>query len=287
MKLSVNFIPAYDRSAASSRLRVYAIAEALDRLELAETSIGLCERTMQSDIIVLQKVGVSALFSRLTGHPGVIYDYDDPLGNSVFSEVAAVARLFTSDTSAHALLCGRRCELLPDPIDYASEAPMPQAEPSGLAWFGNHDNFQGCQPLFESASGYASLGTISRIPVSDSAMHIPWSYDSFPTALRSRGTAFLSHCGLDQGKSANRMVAAVALGVPCIVNESPAYETLARDVGLGWCIVSTPEELKAAYERLQFPEERSAYLKAIQPYVWEHYHVDSVARRFMEIVRSI
>lgn len=288
--MRISFVPRYTEAAASSRLRVFALAAALSRLGLADT---VTQFDTGADVIVLQKSDDPRVFDAAFSHPRVIYDYDDVWSDAALTHAAYVARVFTTDTPGHASLSlpmrgmrGIACEILPDPIDYGGNMRHP-AEPFALAWFGNYPNYESARPLFETAQKYTYLGTIADRQVSPVAHPIAWSYHEFPASLRRFGTAFLSHRGADPGKSANKMVAAVALGVPCIVNESPAYEELARAVGIDWAIVRTPEELHAAYVRLQDPRERKDYLAAIQPYVLEHYHADAVARRFMQIVEGL
>jgi hypothetical protein len=83
------------------------------------------------------------------------------------------------------------------------------------------------------------------------------------------------------------MIAAVTLGVPCIVNESPAYEALARAAGLDWAIVRDAVELREAWTRLQDATERKRYLDAVQPYVWDLYRPEVIARRFVEICEGL
>lgn len=288
--MKISFVPRYTIAAASSRLRVFTLIDALNRLGLADARVGL---EGNPDLIVLQKADDPAVFTRVFGR-AVIYDYDDIWGPEALGRGAAIARLFTSDTLIHAEYSaairrpyGVGCELLPDPIDYEPQAPLPASENDGLVWFGNKANFESARGLFESAASLARLGTICEGPVSQSAEHINWSREDFAAVLRRFGTAFLSHRGADQGKSANKMIAAVTLGIPCIVSESPAYEALARACGLDWCVVRTAEELQAAYQRLSDPVERGKYLAAIQPFVWENYRADAIAAVFIQIVRSL
>lgn len=270
--LKIQMLPRYTEQAASSRLRVFYLAKAVNDSGLAEAIVGPCD---SPDVVYMQKLDRAAMVPCKR----TIYDYDDiwPLDDIDVS-------LFTTDTERHKSLAPGPCEVIPDMIDYGRD-PQSAANPNGLVWFGNYPNFASVAVLLAAAGPLGPTWTIC-----DKDMGIPnftWAYREFPGMLRHCGTAFLSHSGADPGKSANKMVAAVTLGVPVIVHESPAYEELARAVGLDWCIVQSVAELREVWLRLQDRAEREKYLAAIQPYVWERYRPSVIARRFVEVCEGL
>jgi hypothetical protein len=221
------------------------------------------------------------------GHDRALYDFDDLWDGDLLKEAAISVRAFTVDTPTHGELAPKCWELLPDMIDYEPTAPMEPRAPNGsLCWFGNYPNFASVARLMDAASEFCATFTIADKQVCGRP-NLDWDYELFPKCLRCADVALLSHAGADPGKSANKMIAAVTLGVPCIVNESPAYEALARAVGLDWAIVRNPAELREAWNRLQDERERKQYLDAIQPYVWGLYRPEVIARRFVEICEGL
>lgn len=274
-------LPRYSVAAASSRLRVFHLAAAVNRLGLAKC---IFADVCNPDVVFMQKLDSPAI---VRGHQRALYDFDDIWPIALLEDAASEVRAFTTDTAGHGALAPKQWELLPDMIDYEPFAPKNAAPADGrLVWFGNYPNYASVSRLMEAAASFCSPFTISDAQVSD-RINFTWNYGLFPRSLRFGGTALLSHSGADSGKSANKMIAAVTLGVPCIVNESPAYEALARSVGLDWAIVRNPLELRGAWERLQYPTERSRYLADIQPYVWDTYRPEVIARRFVEICEGL
>lgn len=276
--MRISMIPRYDRNAASSRLRVFAIGKQLERMG---HTIAIGGPLAGSDVFFFQKTDS---VNRLPA----IYDFDDDWPRNILQDAAASGAAFTTDTEYHALqvALANKVYIFPDPIDYEPIEPLPAADPKSLAWFGNYPCFESVRELFEGLN-------VPRVVITDRnlsqyAFHLPWRYREFPATLRTCGTAFLSHANMDPGKSNNKLTAAVTLGVPVIIGRgSPSYEALAHEAGLDWAIVSTPEELAAVWYRLQFADVRADYLKRIQPLVWERYRVEVVADRFLEIVRSV
>ena len=284
--MKFNFCPRYGFSAASSRLRCYFLADGLRKLghEVSIFSSSDRDRIMpkKGDCYFFQKT------DNITRWPA-IYDFDDAWPSELLNRAWLSSLSLTTDTPEHALLAPSYgiCHLLSDPIDYGLSAPLPPAPPAGrLAWFGNHPCFETSRQIFEALS--MPRFTISDRQVSKQAFTGIWNYEQFPDTLRECGTAFLSHAGGDLGKSENKAVAAIALGVPVIVGAgSPAYERLMRACGLPEYIVHSPEEALRMWALLEHPAERAEYLAKAQPYVWEHYNAEAVAKRFMEIVEAV
>ena len=277
--MRISWIPRYGEDAASSRIRVFAVHRALE---------GLAESVLHhdpaADVLVVQKAVDERVFDLAGSFRGrVVYDFDDVMDPAVMARAHEVADLFTTDTPGRRAGITKRCEIVPDCIDYGPEAPWPPSEGEGAVWFGNYPNFESARwmakALLEAGVPVAAVSDLSpdraRLPMRLS----PWSYGTFVAEIRKAAVAILSHEGSDPCKSNNKMTAAVTFGVPCIVNGSSAYAELAKECGLSYSVVSEPGDLLDAYRRLTDPAERDRYLTASQFLVWERYRPRAVARR--------
>lgn len=272
--MRIAMIPRYTRHAASSRLRVYAIAEAIQRLGLAEVQVA-DTRVPQPhpDVLVLQKSNMANVIYHADNSPCSrrIYDVDDDvLGGEGKRLVYKYCHAITTDTELRAAgirewFCGP-VHVIPDPIDYEDGPPKPPAEDAhdGVVWFGNWPNFESvrAEMLHYQQSGYR-IGAISDLSPERAKMPglelIPWTFDSFPAELRKWSRCVLSHKGADQCKSENKLVAAIYQGVMPAYVCGPAYEALLAKL---------------------LPLRDMA---AAQVYVWENYRADVIARRAMEV----
>ncbi len=314
-RVNLQFVPKYGREAASSRIRVFMLAEEISRQQLADVSVvepgGNPLGLIRPDVIVVQKRDMTGL-SQTNSLTTLVFDYDDDLPQ-LLPPAARICKGITVDTTARlakAFPIDIRLEgslnspenqrlldwvksyprgfVLPDCIDYAPEKPLPAVDhPAVLCWFGNHGNYN-CQGIADAwGKGYV---VISDRPQEGrgSIGFEQWLYDSFPTVLRNCGIAMLSHFGQDQAKSNNKLIAAVTFGVPVIVGAgSPSYEELLRECDLGQFICRVPQDVRDCMRELATQAGRQAYLDKIQPLVWERYHVSAIARQAMKIYREV
>lgn len=275
--MRIAFIPRYGRHAASSRLRCYAIAEAIQRQGLAEVSISEpgAAFVRSFDAFVLQKLNGYQVDHVAEIHPAsrLVYDIDDAiLGEHEKRVISDCVHAITTDTELraqgiHEWFRGP-VHVIPDPIDYEDGPPKPlvQPDPRGIisaAWFGNWPNFESVRPEMRTYQklGYR-IGAISDLSPERANMPglelIPWSYETFPAELRKWTHCVLSHRGADQCKSENKLVAAIYLGVFPAYVSGPAYEAL----------MSKLHALSPA---------------DAQAWVYENYRADVIARKAMEV----
>ncbi len=303
------FLPADDENTASSRMRVYTVQRALDRMGVPAV-VGYSRR---ADVLFVQKKVTRqtlrlARFAKARGAV-VLYDVDD-LGESLWYwapeelfaamlELADAVTTATPEQGEHVRRMGARTiEVLPCPADYYPEGsvrlPLQEEHPLRILWFGDNSNID----LFKR---YAStLGRIpdakivvivnkkasERLPASYPEFHfLPWSLSTLVPNLQSCHLACLMHDGGedDRAKSNNRMVASITWGVPCVVTRTPDYERAACAAGVPYCLFDGPDDLPEAIERLRSAKERARYLDAAQPVLWREYAPEAVARRLMEI----
>ena len=280
--------PRYGYEKASSRLRVYAIHEAL--LRKGHVSL-LREEAELADVLVLQKItDINHLAEARKCKGMVIYDFDDlDIAPGVEYARKELASVFTTDTSGHRedmkpYWNGKPCEVLPDPIDYFPNTPLPTTQGTAAIWFGCYLNYASAKWMGD----WLKQRTEVRIFVEPGQLREEgardWYYHGFTKEFRDAGIAFLSHDQGDRNKSNNKMITAITHGLPCIVSDTPAYSDLARRFGFNWTVVRNEQELQNAYERLSDPTERQEYLSVLQPEIWKMYSASAIADQFLDLV---
>jgi hypothetical protein len=286
--VKILFRPRYDESAASSRLRAYALCRAIAGFGLADAMIaqpGKLDPDLAFDVIVNQKTDNIVQGGRLT-----VYDYDDELTQHL-PRAFRDARFLTVDTAKrfNALENIPACPalaVLPDPIDYEPAGPLADPGMTAIAWFGNAGagNFDSVKWMFDALRGTSTRGiptvAICEKPLGGFTLSMRWDFAEFPKMLRQCGLAMISHRGADPCKSENKMTAAITLGVPVIIGSgSPACEDLAHACDVGWTVATTKHGVVHIVERLTYPGERALYLKKTQQHVWDTYRAEVVARQ--------
>lgn len=270
--MRIAFVPRYGRHAASSRLRCFAIAEAMQRHEMAEVQLQTASAFTQ--VIVLQKVegGMVATSAKCLQNAKRVYDLDDE-GVEPREAIKRHCHAVTTDTECRAARIRSwfpgPVHVIPDPIDYEDgppKAPNPEAH-DGVVWFGNWPNFESIRERFEQYRSVGMrIGVISDLTAERANMPglelIPWEYDTFPAELRKWSGVALSHDGADQCKSENKLVAAIYLGVMPQYVDGPAYISLMGKI-------------------------RSMSIEEAQYYVYDNYRAEVIARRALEVYESL
>ena len=82
------------------------------------------------------------------------------------------------------------------------------------------------------------------------------------------------------------MIVAIAAGLPCIVNESKNYETLAKLFSLDYSIVNDDASLRYALNYLNNIENRKEYLKDIQPYVLNNFSSKIISKKLLQLIEN-
>ncbi len=314
MRLRYAFFPAGGMNTASTRIRLYGIEHRL-RESGAHVSYGFDPR---ADIFYFQKKLDRSLLrkakvARWLGRK-VIYDVDD-LGQALgywtndadLADMLGLADMVTTCSNAQAAWLKenyplRRVEVIPNLIDYFPDQVVRISRTSSamfqIVWFGNFTNFW----IFEK-----HLSTLLSIP--DVQINVitdihalegkpaaypqvrfhHWSLPDFITTLQQSDIAFLPHDGNseDRAKGNNKMITAICWGLPVIATSTLEYSRTAAELGVTEFLVSTPEELIRALERLRAPEHRSGYLDVAQAEAWHRYSPQTIANRFLALSRSL
>jgi hypothetical protein len=314
--MRICFLPAGGRDTASSRIRVYAMQKALADAGM-EAWIGDVSDPRQADVVVVQKRADAAIIARAEAAKRsgalIIYDVDD-LSSALdywvrpedFRRMLELADLVTTDTAGHQdflaeRLGAPRVSIVPDCVDYGLEAPLPPRvlppSPLRVMWFGSSSNLH----MFTRYAGAlcAVPGTQVLVCTTPAGAReltaalpaiqvVEWSLPGFPELLRSCHLSCLAHDhnDVDRGKSNNKMIASIALGVPALVSFTPEYTRTARAAGVGESLFTDPSGLPTLCERFRSVEARNDYLATAQPYVWEHFSPQAVAVRFLEVLEE-
>jgi hypothetical protein len=288
-RLRLSWLPRYSDAYASSRLRVFTLHREL----LAQGHDSRIGFDADADVLIVQKHEPGEAMDRAAGFKGlVVYDFDDVMSDEAMRRAADVADVVTTDTIGHlAWALPRigtvRTAIVPDPIDYYPAGSAPASTGAGAVWLGASDNYGSAtwmvDPLLEAG---VPVVTITDVAVDPRTTFRKWTLDTCPSDVRAAAVAILSHRGGDQGKSVNRMIAAINLGVPCIVGFSREYEALARTMGLEWSIAESEAGVVELYRRLTSEPARSAYLAAAQPYVWDQFSPAASAARLLDAIRG-
>ncbi len=291
--MKVSFVSWAGRETASSRLRAFVLSEALNEVRGVGSRVWLTQGT---DVVVAQKLSdprdleaISMLGSRLK-----VYDFDDRMRGEVMARAHEVCDAFTTDTEGHKrwyLAQGwtKPCHVVPDCVDYVRE-PMPPVYPSNsAAWFGNKENvgpalLMGVE-LYLAGIKVGMISNFRRAP--GGAFEVmPWRLESLPADLRGFGTCFLTHDGQDEGKSNNKMTAALSIGLPCIVEGGCCYEELAMELGMDELVAKGSWTAADAFKAAENRDYRMNAMHQAQAIVWGRYSPAAVAEVWLEAVRE-
>lgn len=317
----IAFVPFWDppEAFASSRLRCLQPAALLAGTGAFRTRTDLSDDT---DIAVISQLASDETFARLIAAPHirVVYDVcdryfaDDRMVGGVnaqarFFELAERADLIvasTVDLKRQIATLGLRTPVvfIPDGLDYRGDRDSTASPADGpVVWFGNagRGNFDSARWLIDHAArqdprgariiarkrfflGQVNKGFPEFAPYAE--MCTDWAQDTFIAELRKCAVCIVTHDKAEQSKSPNRLLTAVANGVPVIVATSPSCEALLRLAGLDWAIVQDIAGFEAALGRLADPAERQAYLDRIQPLVEARFGDAAIAQHYRQTLQA-
>lgn len=304
--LTFCFLPVGNEEIASSRLRCYRLSEGLQRRGV-RCMLGYQENC---NILVIQKktdaVALAAAFDCKRKDRTLIFDIDDFYDDRSFQKsvqtIISLADVVTTATLEQKELVSRffscvphsKVFSLPNPVDYGLTQPKQRVHLSTrtlkVVWFGNVENFPD-----RVAALLGSLDTFEFHAITNATSELrgqfpgcifhEWSYSDFIAKVASFDVCILDHRGSDvvMAKSANKMVAAIALGIPVIASRTPDYRRVARLGGIEEWLYEDDREIVECLHRAQDPSLRNAYLERAQQKLWSEFSIDCLVPTFLEI----
>lgn len=297
--MKIAYYSAGPREFASSRLRVWKIADALQAMGHDVSINGQKGTIFKPDVSVYQKVFDKRLLMQVERANGttVIFDCDDmiPDGPVDLADVVTVDTPFKRSLYPTA-------EVIPDCLDVDETAAYGRLHSAWLrlkrdritrvAWVGNVENVYhaehvatACQRLGIELVCITNVGSEKFSPAFD-ATFVQWRLDTVDDVLGSCDVAACSYI-VDGGewssdwvlaKSANRVLKAWALGIPVIGTPIPSY------IGVGVRYkAATADEWVAALDSLQ---PRSARIEDAERglEIARQYRAENVAKQWMEVM---
>ncbi len=297
----ISWLKGYDdaESFASTRIRLFYPHNTINEFH-RDKYVSVIGFDKNADILIVQKLIKNENIELIKNFKGiVIYDFDDDIGYSEITKILPYVDLVITDTipkkqKFDTLFNDIECKVLEDCIDYGIiSLNKPPYVSNKICWFGNWPNYSSIQRMIPDivASDF-ELSIITDIKSFKFYLHpsikkIQWNLETFIEDLRNSNICLLSHYGPDSiFKSNNKMIVAIASGLPCIVNSSKSYESLAKEFGLDYCIVNDGNSLKDTMDYFNDIENRKKYLKDIQPYILNNLSSRAITKKLIKMIEA-
>ncbi|MGW7159265.1 glycosyltransferase [Paenibacillus taichungensis] len=313
-KKQISFVP-YRRPVnefASSRLRAKYLMDFFK--EKNEDILISMDNFETADVVVVNQLITDTNFEKLNDlivskKVFVIYDvadryYEDDkvqqdgvIPRDTFHKMAKISNLITVPNEmlqweVQKLGINVEVVVIPDGLDYIEQLDTTLVPINRkVVWFGNSGRGNLSSSLW-ALNYIASNSEYSVTVMSHKDSKIPgvgfvkWKYEGFVETLKGYSVCFLSHDPTEQQKSNNKLLVAVANGVPCIVSGSAAYSEILLKFGLDYAVVSNEAELQQALEKLDDEETRRQYFEALQPYILNHYSYETIGEQFLHVIEE-
>lgn len=293
-------LPIASAETASTRIRFFRLLNSLPQGFTYETITG----EFSADILFVQKRADSiaitaATTAREAGIP-VIFDIDDDFGVWPGHDQESMLRLadvVTTNEDTRSVYLKAFTDspivIIPDGIDYFDRKPrpIPIRKNISVVTFGSDHSMLVSAPYLEEIAKHFPVTYISMNPCEklSTARFVKWWLGKFVRELKRHDIALLIHqnSSRDRMKSANRLIAAMALGMPCLVSNTPAYARLMSEVGLKELILSNTGAAFGTVSSLIPKNRRRQIQRRIYDHVWGVYHVRRSAEAFADLVSQL
>ena len=152
-----------------------------------------------------------------------------------------------------------------------------------VCWFGNSGTFNVYNEVeIVLKTGCRFLIISDKNPMENNADvdFIAWNRLNFPIEFAKKvDICILSHygSGVSMAKSANKMVASIALEVPVIASKTPAYSGVAQLCGASGFLYNDTQDFQLILKRLMDSSERERYIDIAKPRIIDKFSISSVS----------
>ena len=308
------WLPAGGKDTASSRLRCYYLHEYFIENGIY-SKIGYSK---SSNVSIIQKrLDYKALFFSYFSwrdDSKIILDIDD-LNPDNFDWVIRI-KLFANIVDGITASTGEQLQIIKDQlsnkqkdsisffpiedtIDYSADIKkIKNIERAGndkktVCWFGNSGTFN----IQDEAKiilkfGFRFLIISDKNPMKDNegVDFMVWNQLNFPVDLVSNSDiCIFSHFGnnVTMAKSANKMVASIALGIPVIASTTPAYTRVAELCGFFDLLYSDIQNLQLILKKISNNSRRGDYMCVARSCIVDKFSVASIGSELNEWCKKI
>ena len=176
-----------------------------------------------------------------------------------------------------------------NPIDYSAgivkytNSKKVNNKINTVCWFGNSGTFNVyIEVEIVLKTGCRFLIISDKNPMENNADvdFIAWNRLNFPIEFAKKvDICILSHygSGVSMAKSANKMVASIALEVPVIASKTPAYSGVAQLCGASGFLYNDTQDFQLILKRLMDSSERERYIDIAKPRIIDKFSISSVS----------
>jgi len=190
----------------------------------------------------------------------------------------------------------KRFVYIPDSIDYFYDKPLPiqikeNIEIVGTYWNGNN-NIKWSKRVFDcipdDMKKYYVAGCSFNI---DDWIYRRWELPTFTSILKTFDLCVLVHPDDSYGnlKSPNRLLVAMALGIPCIISDTFSYREIFKLLNLENLIIDTEDkkEIKRVINKLKDKNYREHISKKLYNYVWKYHNPEMIAKVMFKTFQDV
>jgi hypothetical protein len=305
--ITVSWLPYWDNPIldyASSRLRCLYNHQNLNRYHSDKytSTIGISPDLVTTDkniLIITQKITDENLvkaqeFKNQNKDNIIIYDIVDPHyeNNKVFNICDYIIVANDMQRVLISKHVKKQIFILPDPIDYEDQLDTNIVPVNNnIVWFGNNNSLNNIKSLLQYTieNKYVCnlIGQCNYTKTIPGANCIEWKYDNFISNLKQNSICLLTHDLKQQQKSNNKLLTAIANGVPILSYQSRSYEEILKKFYLQYAIIHNRQDLLNAIKILSRDENRQKYFENIQPYILENYNSRKITEKLVNILNQI
>lgn len=288
-------ITAKDKNSASCRIRFHTFLKNLP----SGWSVTY-NPAEKYDIVYIQKVMRDWIFqivkrANKQSIP-IVFDKDDirrDWDKAGYDKIMSFFSAITTDTNQRAALIRKHVDIpvfvVPDCIDYGINFRIPIRKTiESAVTYGRNNGVKSVAPFFDVLPCNKSY--IARQKLNIDAKFVKWHRKKFVTRIAKHDIAVLSHSKKGFGapfKSNNRLLVAMALGMPIIATRTPSYEETLVAAKCKQLIVDCPQEALQVYNDLQKQDTRKKVGKMLYDYAHTHYAPYISGKKLSEVFECI